>query len=93
MGHSFRLWWYAWGSGQLLWQRHEGLNRLRQRLRGYAKALRLDISDNTTVIPDNVHTRMFASIANQLGIPMKVDTQGVDIGVGSSAASRRATKK
>ena len=58
----------------------------------WANVLKLDISDKTKVIPDNADTRQFAANANKLGIPMKVDKQGEDIGVDTSSASRRATQ-
>ena len=58
-----------------------------------AEDLKLDISDKTTVVPYNVHTRLFARIANRIGISVKVDKDGVDIGVDTSSAARRATKK
>ena len=59
----------------------------------FARDLKLDISDKTTVVPDNVHTRQFAKNASQLGVPMKVSKEGTDIGVDCSSASKRSTKK
>ena len=53
----------------------------------------LDISDKTTVVPDNTHTQLFAKIVSRIGIPMSVNSEGVDIGVDTSSAARRSTKK
>jgi len=55
--------------------------------------LLLDISDKTTVVPYNEHTRQFADMANAIGIPMSADAAGVDIGVDTSSSARRATQK
>ena len=59
----------------------------------HARGLLLTISDKTTAVPDSNATRKFASMAQRLNIPMKVAKEGVDIGVDTSSASRRTTKK
>ena len=55
--------------------------------------LQLEISDKSTVVPDNDETKKFARIAQQRNVPMKTASSGVDIGVDTAAASRRAVKK
>ena len=56
-------------------------------------ALQLTISDKSMVVPDSAHTQAFARKVTSIGIPMKVEGIGVDIGVNTSSAARRTTKK
>ena len=55
--------------------------------------LMLNISSNTTVVPDDDATRPFADIVSEEGIPMIAAKEAVDIGVDTNSASRKITKK
>ena len=55
--------------------------------------LQMGISGKSTVVPNSTEAKSFARIVNRSGIPMKAAAQGVDIGVDTSAANVRCTRK
>ena len=57
-----------------------------------AQQLLLTISQKSMVVPATAEATRFARIVNRHAIPMKVEKQGVDIGVDTSSAHIRTTK-
>ena len=55
--------------------------------------LKLTISPKTMIVPKTEITQQISRICVRMGIPMAVSASGVDIGVDTSAAATRRTKK
>ena len=56
-------------------------------------ALQLTISDKSTAVPNGTEARTFTQKVTSIRIPMKVEELGVDIGVDTSSAAKRTTRK
>ena len=55
--------------------------------------LRLQISGKSVALPDTTEARRLVRICNKHGIKIKSAREGVDIGIGTSAATKRTTAK
>lgn len=55
--------------------------------KGWTDKIKLGISSKSAAVPNNDEAKSFARIVNNIGILMKVNAKGVDIGVDTSAAS------
>ena len=56
-------------------------------------ALQLTISDKSTAVPNGTEVRTFIQKVTSIGIPMKVEALGVDVGLDTSSAAKRTTRK
>ena len=56
-------------------------------------ALKLEISDKSTAVPDCWASRIFVKSAAKMDIPIKASRAGEDIGVDTTSAATRSVKK